>query len=106
MAARRAAELARRITPSANPPYCACGKQIRTPLDWSGLAWCFYQRNLSRSKPVRRNARRVFALVQITATAVNPDAPLRIPDARLPQPGIHKHRRAEGIRDFVPDVPA
>src|SRR5258708_7104372 len=101
MAARRAAELARRITPSANPPYCACGKQIRTPLDWSGLAWCFYQRNLSRSKPVRRNARRVFALVRITATAVIPDAPLRIADARLREPGIHNHRREYGFRAFA-----
>jgi hypothetical protein len=34
-------------------------KQI---LDWSSEAWCIVQSELLRSKPVRRHARRVFAL--------------------------------------------
>jgi hypothetical protein len=32
------------------------------PIDWSGQTWCFVQSELLRFKPVRRNARRVFAL--------------------------------------------
>jgi hypothetical protein len=43
-----------------------CAKLISASLDRSGLIWCFRQSELFRLKPVRRNARRVFALSRVT----------------------------------------
>jgi hypothetical protein len=50
------------VRPDSSPRPAACAKLIRTWLDRSGLTWCFGQSELLRPKPVRRNARRVFAL--------------------------------------------
>src|SRR5439155_15939398 len=51
-----------------NPGYISslahslCKNLNRTPLDWSSEWWCSYQREMFRPKPVRSDARRVFAL--------------------------------------------
>src|SRR4051794_29148566 len=46
---------------SRSAGYPAAAKIRITSLDWSIEACCFIQSELPRSKPVRRNARRVFA---------------------------------------------
>jgi hypothetical protein len=40
-----------------------CGKENPLPVDWSSETWCFAQSELFRSKPVRSDARRVFAFM-------------------------------------------
>jgi hypothetical protein len=50
----------RLLSPISRSPGCA--KLISLSLDRSGLMVCFGQSELLRLKPVRRNARRVFAL--------------------------------------------
>jgi hypothetical protein len=50
----------------------ACAKLNRTSIDWSSELWCFYQTDLSRPKPARSPARRVFALRREGCPAANP----------------------------------
>src|SRR3954453_19614104 len=44
----------------------AIEKLVGSSLDWSSESWCFVQSELLRSKPVRRNARRVSCVGEVS----------------------------------------
>ena len=71
-----------RPSPRADLLHTLC-KTISMSFDWSSEIGCFTQSQLLRPKPVRRNARRVFALgCAIDMTAVIPDAQRRSVDTQ------------------------
>jgi hypothetical protein len=54
--------MAVKIRPVRRKNFSTCAKEIRISFDRSSETGCFVQTELLRSKPARRNARRVFAL--------------------------------------------